>query len=222
MPNPLPEHTQRRVVVVLIVALLAFGGYFAFGGLGDDEEDERADQETDQGDRQGQGTAESPNDLTTVPPSPMPTTAKEDIDVLDWLPFSEDELLAAGATARAFGEAYGTIDYTEDPEDYFAGMEELASDDYAEVLSESTRAGAFWQEGAEAEAVADGRAEVQSIRTYGGDSITFVVEVQSITETADSEFDEELGDFAITVTSEGQGWQVHDFQPADAGQLGGE
>lgn len=207
---------------MLIVALLAFGGYFAFAGPGDDEEDDRAGQEADQGDRQGQGTAESPNDLATVPPSPMPTTAEEDIDVLDWLPFGEDELLAAGATARAFGEAYGTIDYTEDPEEYFADMEELAADDYAEVLSESTRAGAFWQEGAEAEAVADGRAEVQSIRTYGGDSITFVVEVQSITETADSEFDEELGDFAITVTSAGQGWQVHDFQPADAGQLGGE
>ncbi len=208
--------------MVLVVALLAFGGYFAFGGFGGDEEGDRADQETDQGDRQGQGTAESPNDLSTVPPSPIPTTAEEDIDVLDWFPFSEDELLAAGATARAFGEVYGTIDYTEEPEDYFAGMEDLASDDYAEVLSESTRAGAFWQEGAEAEAVAEGRAEVQSIRTYGGDSITFVVEVQSITETADTEFDEELGDFAITVTSEGQGWRVHDFQPADAGQLGGE
>ncbi|GHD36039.1 hypothetical protein GCM10007147_43010 [Nocardiopsis kunsanensis] len=221
MPNPLPEHTQRRVVVVLIVVLLAFGGYFAFGGFGG-EEDAPVEQETAQGDRQGQGTAEAPDDSSTVPPSPMPTSAEEDVDVLEWFPFSEDEIRTAGATARAFGEAHGTIDYTDAPEDYFAGMEELATDDYAEVLSEGTRAGAFWQEGAEAEAVAEGRAEVRSVRTYGSDSITFVVEVQSITETAGSEFDEERGEFAITVTRAGQSWKVHDFQPADVGQVGGE
>ncbi|MBE3000126.1 hypothetical protein IDM40_15635 [Nocardiopsis sp. HNM0947] len=221
MPNPLSEQAQRRVIIALIVALIAFGVYFFVSGFGDDGE-EQAAPEDEQGGREGQGTAESPDGFSTVEPSPIPTTGEEDIDVLDWFPFSEDELLAAGAKAREFGEAYGTIDYNEDPEVYFAGMEELATDEYADVLSENTRAGAFWEEGSEAGAVAEGRAEVESVRTYGGDSITFVVEVQSITETADSGFDEDLGEFAVTVTSEGQGWQVHDFQPAEAGQHGEE
>lgn len=30
-----------------------------------------------------------------------------------------------------------------------------------------------------------------------------------------------LGDFAVTMVKEGGGWRVYDFQPADAGNLGG-
>ncbi|WP_017571793.1 hypothetical protein, partial [Nocardiopsis halotolerans] len=149
-------------------------------------------------------------------------TAAEDVNVLDWFPFTEAELQAAGATAQAFAEAYGTIDYTQSPESYYASMEELATAEFAEVLADTNRVGAFWSQMSEAEAVAEGRAQVDSVRTFGEDAITFVVTAQSITETGSAEFDEELGEFAITVVRGGDSWRVFDFQPADVGQFGGE
>lgn len=221
MPSPLPERTQRLVVIGLIVALAVFGIYFSLGGFGSEQADESAESPRELGTAQDDTEPPTGTDgLATAPPSPIPTNEAEDLDVLDWFPFSEAEFQAAGATAQAFAEAYGTIDYTEDPAVYYASMEDLATDEYAEVLSEATRAGAFWEEMTEAEAVAQGRASVDTIRTFGDDSITFEVTAQSITETGDAGFDEDLGEFAITVTQDGDSWAVFDFQPAEAGQLG--
>ena len=223
MPNPLPERTQRLVVIVLIAARAGFGIYFSLGGFSDEEEGASGPPRQVAPTEEGPDSAGSaPGGLATVPPSPIPTTGTEDQDVLGWFPFTEAEFQAAGATAKAFAEAYGTIDYSEPPESYYASMEALSTDEYAEVLSDTNRAGAFWEERSQAEAVALGRAEVDSIRTYGSDSITFVVTAQSITETGEAEFDEELGEFAITVIKEGGSWEVFDFQPADAGQFGEE
>lgn len=225
MPNPLPERAQRAVFIGLIVVLVAFGLYLSFGGFGGGTEAEDLDtasQEISQDQQADTEDSSGPSALSTVEPSPIPITPDEDIDVLDWFPFSEAELQGAGATARAFAEAYGTIDYTESPEAYYASMEALATTEFAAVLSETSRVGAFWAEMSEAEAVAEGRAEVDSVRTFGSDSITFVVTAQSITETGNAEFDEELGEFAITVVRGGGSWKVFDFQPADAGQFGEE
>ncbi|WP_017589460.1 hypothetical protein [Nocardiopsis ganjiahuensis] len=226
MPNPLPERTQRLVVIVLIAALAAFGIYFSlggFGGFGGDQAEESAGSPREPLTSEEEAEPPSnPGGLATVPPSPIPTTETEDLDVLNWFPFSEAEFQAAGATAQAFAEAYGTIDYSQEPETYYASMEALATDEYARVLSDATRVGAFWEEMSEAEAVAEGRAEIQEIRTFGSDSITFVVTAQSITETGEAEFDEDLGDFAVTVIRDSGSWAVFDFQPADAGQFGEE
>ena len=224
MLNPLSERAQRWIIVGLIFTLLVFGIYFAFGGFGEEGTTEGPQGPgTAQEEPGGGGDSGSPGgEFSTEPPSPLPTTEDEDLEVFDWFPFSQEELTAAGATARAFAEAYGTIDYTQDPESYYSGMEELATDDYASVLSDATRAGAFWDEMSEVEAIAEGRAVVDSVRTFGDDSVTFVVTTQSITETGDAGFDEDLGEFAITVVRDGGSWLVHDFQPADAGQFGEE
>ncbi|MEV2276381.1 hypothetical protein AB0I72_12400 [Nocardiopsis sp. NPDC049922] len=226
MPNSLSERAQRLIFIGLIVVLVVFGVYLSLGGFGggdDDREDPAAAPEEARSDQED-GTSESSalGGLSTVEPSPITTTDEDDVDVLTWFPFDEDELRAAGSTARTFAEAYGTIDYNQSPETYFGAMEELATDEYAEVLADTSRVGAFWEEMSEAEAVAEGRAEVDRIRTFGEDSVTFVVTAQSITETGDSEFDEDLGEFAVTVIREGGAWLVFDFQPADVGQFGEE
>ncbi|WP_160051629.1 hypothetical protein [Nocardiopsis sp. FR26] len=224
MPNPLPERAQRAVFVGLIVVLVAFGLYISLGGFGGETEEPNTASPNPgtTPEQPGSGGGSGPNGLSNVEPSPIPTTAAEDVDVLEWFPFSEQELQAAGAAARSFAEAYGTIDYTEPPESYYGSMEALATDEFAEVLAETSRVGAFWTEMSEAEAVAEGRAEIDSVRTFGEDSITFVVTAQSITETANAQFDEELGQFAVTVERSGDSWRVFDFQPADVGQYGEE
>ncbi|WP_150245314.1 hypothetical protein [Nocardiopsis quinghaiensis] len=224
MPNPLPERAQRAVFIGLIIVLVAFGLYLSFGDFGQEAEEDPEAAPSASEVSPGQEGAEGPGPdaLSTVEPSPIPTTAADDVSVLDWFPFTEEEFRTAGAAARTFAEAYGTIDYTQSPESYYTSMEGLATDEFAEVLSETSRVGAFWDQMSGAEAVAEGRATVDSVRTFGEDSITFVVTAQSITETENAEFDEELGEFAVTVVRSGDSWQVFDFQPADVGQFGGE
>ncbi|MDA8371068.1 MAG: hypothetical protein M0026_14530 [Nocardiopsaceae bacterium] len=213
MPKPLSEGQQRFVFGVLVVVLVAFGIYLSIGGFRGDgaQSEQQADGE--------QGGEQNTDSEPAAPPSPIPTTATEDMQVLDWLPFAEDELKAAAATAQGFAAAYGTIDYSESPEDYYSSMEDLATKEYAKTLARSSGAGAYWEEMADKEAVAEGRADVQEIRGFDDESVVFLVTAQSITE-GDDGATEELGEFAVTVVSEGGEWRVFDFQPADAGNLG--
>ncbi|WP_017624062.1 hypothetical protein [Nocardiopsis chromatogenes] len=220
MPRTLTDRQQRVVFGVLVVVLVAFGIYLSIGGFGGGDEQADGGQGQQQADG-GNAGAEEPGAPATAVPSPIPTTDVEDMQVLDWLPLSEDELKAAAATAQGFAEAYGTIDYTAPQEEYFASLEELAADDYAQTLAQSSGAGALWDEMAEKETVAQGRADIESIRSFSDDSVVFVVKAQSIVENEDGA-DENLGDFAVTVQKARGGWQVYDFQPADAGNLGGQ
>ncbi|MUL39785.1 hypothetical protein FZ103_01085 [Streptomonospora sp. PA3] len=213
MPKSLSEGQQRFVFGALVVVLVAFGIYLSLGGWGGGAGEDASDSGPSASDGGQGGSAE------VAPPSPIPTTATQDMRVMDWLPFSEEEFKAAAATAQEFGRAYGTIDYSQSPEEYYAGMQDLATEEYAKTLAQSSGAGALWQEKAEDEAVSEGRANVESIRAFGEDSVTFVLKVQSITEGSEGA-NEDLGEFAVTVADEGGEWRVYDFQPADAGNLG--
>ncbi|MBB4929808.1 hypothetical protein F4561_000628 [Lipingzhangella halophila] len=214
MPKTLPEGAQRLVFGGLVVVLVAFGIYLSLGGFGGGSGGEG--QQADEGSpRNGQDSG----DPATAAPSPIETTDTKDMEVLEWFPFSEDEFKAAAATAQGYAEAYGTIDYTKSPEEYYKPMEELATDDFAESVEESSGAGALWQERAEEEIVTEGRANVESVRSFDDESIIFVVKSQSVPE-GDNGDTEDLGDFAITVVKSGGEWGVYDFQPADVGNLG--
>ncbi|GAA4944530.1 hypothetical protein GCM10023224_29510 [Streptomonospora halophila] len=216
MPKPLSEGQQRFVFGALVVVLVVFGVYLTLGGWGDGADEGGSNEESSAaGDRNGGQDAAG----DVAPPSPIPTTAAQDMQVMDWFPFSEAEFKSAAATAQEFARVYGTIDYSQSPEDYYASMQELATDDYAETLAQSSGAGAMWQEMSSKEAVSEGRANVESIRTFGDESVTFVVTAQSITEGGGGA-SEDLGEFAVTVVEEGGEWRVYDFQPADAGNLG--
>ncbi|MFC3997131.1 hypothetical protein ACFOVU_14455 [Nocardiopsis sediminis] len=218
MPKSLSEGQQRLVFGLLVAVLVVFGIYLSMGGFSGGDDEAEGNQ---QGDQQpsGEGQGSGADQPAAAPPSPIPTTAVDDMQVLDWLPFPEEEMKGAAATAQAFATAYGTIDYTRSPEQYYAAMEALATRDYARTLAQSSGAGAMWAEMGEQEAVAEGRADVESIRSFDDESIVFVVQAQSITED-DSGASEDLGDFAITVVQERGEWRVFDFQPADAGNFG--
>ncbi|MDA2803224.1 hypothetical protein [Nocardiopsis suaedae] len=218
MPRTLTDRQQRVVFGALVVVLVAFGIYLSLGGFsGDDEQGTEASGQQAGG---GQGDRADAGAPATAAPSPIPTTDVDEVQVLDLLPLEEDELKAAAATAQGFAEAYGTIDYSAPREDYFASLEELAAPDYAETLAQSSGAGALWDEMAKKETTAEGRAEVESIRSFSDESVVFVVTAQSIVQNSDGA-DENLGDYAVTVQKDGGQWEVYDFQPADAGNLGG-
>ncbi|CAM4304064.1 hypothetical protein NORO109296_24800 [Nocardiopsis rhodophaea] len=203
----------------LVVVLVAFGIYLSLGGFSGGGNDRLGTAGQDQAQGQAEPTGGGTEVLATVPPSPIPTTATEDMKVLEWLPLSEDEVKAAAATAQGFVAAYGTIDYSKSPEEYYKAMEELATKDYAKTLAQSSGATSLWGEMAKKKAVAEGRADVKTLQSIDKDSAVFVVKAQSITEDEDG-FKEDLGDFAVTVVKKGGKWKVYDFQPADAGNRG--
>jgi len=153
------------------------------------------------------------------PVEPLPTVAAEDMALADWLPFSEEEFIAAAAVAQEFATDYGTIDYSKSPQEYYDRLGEHATKEYARTLAQSSGAEALWGERAEQQAVSTGRAVVKSIRGFDDESIVFILKVQSITESDDGKA-QNLGDFAVTMVKEGGSWRVYDFQPADAGNLG--
>ncbi|MFC7326784.1 hypothetical protein [Marinactinospora rubrisoli] len=214
MPQPLSDGAQRLVFGILVVALVALGIYLSVDGFRGDEEPEQQP-----GQASGDTSAADPAQPDAAPPSPLPTADAADMNVMDWFPFSEEEFRAAASVAQRFGAAYGTIDYTRSPETYYDSLAAFTTEDYARTVERSSGAGALWGEMAEQEAVAQGRANVESVRNFDAESIVFVVRTQSIVEGGDAA-DSDLGDFAVTMVRESGEWRVFDFQPADAGNLG--
>ncbi|GAA3979980.1 hypothetical protein FOF52_20205 [Thermobifida alba] len=214
MPKPLSDGAQRLVFGVLIVVLVSFGIYWSVSGPGTSDPEQQ--EQTGEGDGNNAGGGDEADD----PAVPLPTVAAEDMALADWLPFTEEEFVAAAAVAQAFAADYGTVDYSEPPEEYYDRLGRYAAEEYARTLTQSSGAEALWGERAEQEAVSTGRAAVESVRGFDEGSIIFVLRVQSITEGNDGE-SQNLGDFAVTMVREGGEWRVYDFQPADAGNLGG-
>ncbi|WP_309485848.1 hypothetical protein [Marinitenerispora sediminis] len=197
------------------MALVALGIYLSVAGLRGEEEPEQQQGQAS-GDTAGSDEAQQPEPAA---PSPIPTTDAADMSVMDWFPFSEEDFQAAATVAQRFGAAYGTIDYTQSPEAYYDSLAAFTTADYARTVEQSSGAGALWGEMAEQEAVAAGRANVESVRHFDDESIVFVVRTQSIVEGGDSAASD-LGDFAVTMVRERGEWRVFDFQPAEAGNLG--
>lgn len=206
MPKKLTDRQQRIILGALVVALVAFGIYLYLAN-NDDGDDEDAAQE----DQAAETTA----------PTPITVTDEDELEFFDWLPFTEEEFLAAAVTAREFAAAYGTYDSSEAEEEYYERMDVWASEDFADVLEQTSGAGALRSELEDSETVSEGYAETRSIRYFDDDSIVFIVDAQSITEDSEGAR-ESFGEFAITVVPEGDEWRVHDFQPAEAGDFGEE
>ncbi|GAA3741572.1 hypothetical protein [Salinactinospora qingdaonensis] len=212
MPKPLSDGQQRLVFGVLVLILIVFGVYLMLGGFdgGDTAEEQQGDENT---------TSESAQQQEAATPVPIPTTALEDANVMDWFPFDEQEFRAAAAVAQSFAVAYGTVDYSKTPEDYYDRLEEFATEDYAKSLARNSGASALWGEMSEKEAVAEGSANIDSVRSFDDSSIVFLINAQSITQDEDGS-QQDLGEFAITMVQNGGEWKVYDFQPADAGNFG--
>lgn len=116
MSKPLSDGAQRLVFGVLIVALVSFGIYWSLGGGSDTSDPEQQEQVAEGG--RTETLEEGGEDQ---PVEPLPTVAAEDMALADWLPFSEEEFIAAAAVAQEFATDYGTIDYSKSPRSITTG-----------------------------------------------------------------------------------------------------
>ena len=146
-------------------------------------------------------------------PSPAGST---NVNIYQWLPFTQPELGQAAAVATEVTTDYNTFTYTESAASYVARMNGLITSQLSQTLKNGYATVGVAQTRTSQKQVSSGTATIDSIRTFGSSSITFVVTAtQKLTGTQGSTTSSVQ--YAVTVTGQGGTWQVYDIEPATAG-----
>jgi len=147
--------------------------------------------------------------------APQPS-ASGNVNIYQWLPFSQQSLGQAAAVATEVTKDYNTFTYTENVNAYLAPMNGLITSQLAQTLKNGYTTLGVAQARTSQKQVSSGGASISSIRTFGSGSITFVVNgTQKLTSTQGTTTNN--NQYAVTVTSQGNSWQVYDIEPASAG-----
>jgi hypothetical protein len=203
---------QRKAVFGLIVVLLVGLGVYLF--VSSDRS----------GGHSPAAATHSPAAQATRPATPAATpspdqtaaTGLSDPDIYQWLPFTQAQLGSAAAVATQFGDAYGTWSYSQNATSYVAAMHSLITSELADVIEQGYSVPGVASQRSSKKQVSTGSAVINSIRSFGSSSITFVV---TITEqiTATSGQSQLSNQYAVTAVSSGSVWQVNDIELATAG-----
>jgi hypothetical protein len=163
-------------------------------------------------------TYSSPPAAPTTP-SVQPTgsaAASSQVNIYQWLPFTESQLAQASNMVQEFSAYYGTYSYSESTASYINRMSSLANAQLLKVIQSAYSAPGVASLRSQQKQVATGTAVINSLRTFGPDSITFVVTVnQNITENHGTT--PQSNQYAVTVASTGAGWQVNNIELASQG-----
>jgi hypothetical protein len=151
---------------------------------------------------------------TTVPTSPA---ASGSVNIYSWLPFTQQGLAAAAAVTVKFAADYNTYSYTEDASAYVATMNGLITGQLATTLRGLYSTPGVAKVRTDQKQVSTGTAVIDSLRTFGPSSLTFVVTAGQhlVTSRATTNGSTQ---YAITVTGSGTSWQVNDIQFSNVGQ----
>ncbi len=163
---------QRRIVFALVVfVLVALGAYLlrpAARGI------------SRPANRPGRGTSvsasPSASEPGSQPPSSGPAQSVRPISTNGCRSPSR-RLTAAAATVVRFGDAYGTFSYTENAAAYVRPMQSLVSPSLAGQIAAAYSAPGVAAARTSSKQVSSGVATIESIRAFGPDSLTFVVQI---------------------------------------------
>ena len=152
-------------------------------------------------------------------PSAVPVpTPSGNINIYQWLPFSQQALAQAAAVTTKVTGDYNTFSYTESATGYLAPMQGLITSQLSQTLKNSYTTLGVAQLRTSQKQISTGTAAINSIRTFGSGSITFVVTgTQKLTSTKGTTTN--TTQYAVTVTGQGSSWQVYDIEPASAGNF---
>jgi hypothetical protein len=147
--------------------------------------------------------------------APVPTPSG-DVNIYQWLPFSQQALAHAAAVTIQVTRDYNTFSYTENATAYVATMNGLITTQLSQTLKNGYSTFGVAQARTNQKQVSAGTAAINSIRTFGNGSITFVVTgTQKLTSTNGTTTNS--NQYAVTITGQGNSWQVYDIEPASAG-----
>jgi len=139
------------------------------------------------------------------------------VNIYSWLPFTQQGLAAAAAVTVKFAVDYNTYSYTETPSAYVGAMNGLITGQLATTLRTLYATPGVAKVRNSQQQVSTGTAVIDSLRTFGSSSLTFVVTATQhlVTSRATTNGSAQ---YAITVTGSGTSWQVNDIELSNVGQ----
>ncbi len=204
---------QKAVFAVVVVVLAGLGIWLLASPHGNK-------QPSASGSKSPSAASSTPAQAAGSPsaaPAPVPT-ASGNINIYQWLPFSQQALAQAAAVATQVTRDYNTFSYTETAAAYLAPMNGLITSQLSQTLKNGYTTLGVAQIRISQKQISTGTAAIDSIRTFGSGSITFVVTgTQKLTSTKGTSTNN--NQYAVTVTGQGSSWQVYDIEPASAGNF---
>jgi hypothetical protein len=208
------ELTSRQrllTFVVIVLALVGLGGYLFVTGTAK---------------RSPSAAASHPPTAAPTTPAPAPapptpaqtsgSTTSSQVNIYNWLPFTQRQLSQAAGVTQEFSAYYGTYSYSESTASYINRLQQFATSQLTKVIQSGYTAPGVAGLRNQEKQVAAGSAVINSIRSFGSGSITFVVTVtQKITESRKTA--QQANQYAVTVASSGAGWQVNNIELASLG-----
>lgn len=152
-------------------------------------------------------------------PTPTPTgrssTTSSQVNIYQWLPFTEAQLAKAASVANEFSADYGTFSYRESAAAYTARMQGLITGQLAQVIGRAYATPGVAKLRTQQKQVSKGSGVIDSLRAFGSSSVTFVVTIhEKITGTSPGQ---QSTHYAVTVSHSNGGWQVTDIELASSG-----
>jgi hypothetical protein len=213
---------QRVLAFVGIVVVLGgMGAYLLIPGVrsavGQGHGAAGATPSTSASGARGTGAANPTRSAAPAAPvSPVPTPAGSAPDIYQWLPFSQSDLAKAASVAEAFGAAYDTFSYRESTSSYLASLRGLTTSELGATLARAYGTPGVASQRTQQKQVSSARTAINSIRTFGSGTLTFVVTIVQTIRTKQGK-SQNNGKYAITLTGSGQSWLVNDVELASAG-----
>ena len=204
---------QKKAVFALVVVVLAALGYWLIL------------PKVSHPKAQAQPTP-TPSPTESVPSPPVsvtPTvtgtpTAGGSVNIYSWLPFTQEGLTAAASVTQQFLVDYDTYSYTESAQDYVGKMGDLVTGQLATTLKALYASPGVAKVRNDQKQVSTGTAQINSLRSFGPASLTFVVTGNQHLVTAKGTSNG-TAQYAITVTGSGTSWQVDNIQLSTTGQF---
>jgi hypothetical protein len=147
-----------------------------------------------------------------------PPAATGSVNIYSWLPFTQQGLAAAATVTQEFLADYDTYSYTESAQAYVAKMGGLITGQLSTTLQDLYASPGVAKLRNDQQQVATATAVINSLRSFGTSSLTFIATATQHLATAKGSSNGST-QYAITVTGSGTSWQVNDIELSSAGQF---
>lgn len=204
---------QKKAVFALVVVVLAALGYWLILPKVSHPKAQAQPTPTPS------PTESVPSPAASVPPTvPQTPTAGGSVNIYSWLPFTQEGLTAAASVTQQFLVDYDTYSYTESAQDYVGKMGDLVTGQLATTLKALYASPGVAKVRTDQKQTSTGTARINSIRSFGPSSLTFVVTSNQHLVTAKGTSNG-TAQYAITVTGSGTSWQVDNIELSSTGQF---
>lgn len=205
---------QQKAVFVLVVVVLAALGYWLVlpkvSHSSAQAQPARTPSATE--------SVPSPPPASTGSPVAATPSATGSVNIYSWLPFTQQGLTAAATVTQQFLADYDTYSYTESAKAYVGKMGGLITAQLATTLQGLYASPGVAKVRSDQRQVATATAAINSLRSFGSSSLTFIATATQHLATAKGSSNGST-QYAITVTGSGTTWQVNDIELASAGQF---